>query len=276
VSPAAHALYERNTKLLLEVANLTPQRRLRDAQLCGRAGEGAGVGDRDEIAEVTQLHLVQCPARILYRSWYALDSTPGRRYGRTRKETLMLNLERFVTQCRAALAEPAPELAIKEILQRIVASPSDVQAALGTPRHGEIIPLHHERDLTILNVIWTPGMAIYPHDHRMWALIGLYGGREDNTFYRRSSQGLQVAGGKQLAVGDAELLGRSIIHAVANPLRTFTAAIHIYGGDFFNTPRSDWDPETLQERPFDIARGRKVFDDANERWRAECASEADA
>lgn len=188
----------------------------------------------------------------------------------------MLNLERFVMQCRAALAEPAPELAIKEILQRIVASPSDVQAALGTPRHGEIIPLHHERDLTILNVIWTPGMAIYPHDHRMWALIGLYGGREDNTFYRRSSQGLQVAGGKQLAVGDAELLGRSIIHAVANPLRTFTAAIHIYGGDFFNTPRSDWDPETLQERPFDIARGRKVFDDANERWRAECASEADA
>jgi hypothetical protein len=51
----------------------------------------------------------------------------------------------------------------------------------------------------------------------------------------------------------------------------FTAAIHIYGGDFFGTPRSDWDPETLEERPYDIARGRKVFDDANERWRAECA-----
>ena len=35
------------------------------------------------------------------------------------------------------------------------------------------------RDLTILNVVWTPGMAVYPQDHRMWAVIGLYGGRED-------------------------------------------------------------------------------------------------
>jgi predicted metal-dependent enzyme (double-stranded beta helix superfamily) len=183
----------------------------------------------------------------------------------------MLNVDHFVSDCCAALAGPTPGLTIKEMLQRIVASPSDVQAALGAPRRGEITPLHHERDLTILNVIWTPGMAIYPHDHRMWALIGLYGGREDNTFYRRSPGGLQVAGGKQLEVGDTELLGPSIIHAVANPLRVFTAAIHIYGGDFFGTPRSDWDPETLRERPFDIARGRKVFDDANERWRAECA-----
>ena len=183
----------------------------------------------------------------------------------------MLNVDHFVTECRAALAGPSPELTIKEMLQRIVASPSDVQAALGAPRQGQITPLHHERDLTILNVIWTPGMAIYPHDHRMWALIGLYGGREDNIFYRRRPGGLQVAGGKQLEVGDTELLGPSVIHAVANPLRVFTAAIHIYGGDFFGTPRSDWDPETLQERPFDIARGRKVFDDANERWRAECA-----
>lgn len=183
----------------------------------------------------------------------------------------MLNVDHFVSDCRAALAGPTPELTIKEVLRRIVASPSDVQAALGAPRRGEITPLHHERDLTILNVIWTPGMAIYPHDHRMWALIGLYGGREDNTFYRRSPGGLQVAGGKQLEVGDTELLGPSIIHAVANPLRVFTAAIHIYGGDFFGTPRSDWDPETLRERPFDIARGRKVFDDANERWRVECA-----
>jgi len=35
------------------------------------------------------------------------------------------------------------------------------------------------RDLTILNVVWTPGMVVYPHDHRTWAVIGLYGGRED-------------------------------------------------------------------------------------------------
>jgi predicted metal-dependent enzyme (double-stranded beta helix superfamily) len=183
----------------------------------------------------------------------------------------MLNLDHFISDCRAALTQPTPELAIKEILARAVANPSEVEAALGTPREARITTLHHDRDLTILNIVWTPGMAAYPHDHRMWALIGLYGGRENNTFYRRSPAGLQVAGGKQLEIGHTVLFGESLIHSVVNPLRVFTGAIHIYGGDFFGTPRSDWDPETLQERPYDVERARKLIADANERWLAEAA-----
>lgn len=183
----------------------------------------------------------------------------------------MLNLDHFVADCRAALAEASPELAIKELLARAVASPSDVEAALGTPRQGQISTLFHDRDLTILNVVWTPGMAIYPHDHRMWSVIGLYGGREDNTFYRRVPGGLQVAASRQLEGRETALLGKDVIHAVTNPLRVFTGAIHVYSGDFFGTPRSDWDPTTLAERPYDVDRARKVFADANERWLAECA-----
>jgi len=93
---------------------------------------------------------------------------------------------------------PSPESAIKEILERTVSSPLGVEAALGTPRLGRVVTLHHDRDLTILDVVWTPGMEVPPHNHRMWALIGLYGGREDNTFYRRSAEGLRRAGSKQL------------------------------------------------------------------------------
>src|SRR5262245_28830918 len=181
----------------------------------------------------------------------------------------MLNLDHFVADCRAALTRPSPELAIKDILERAVANPSAVEAALGTPRQGAIAVLHQDRDLTILNVVWAPGMAVYPHDHRMWALIGLYGGREDNTFYRRGGNGLQVAGDRRLETADTTLLGASVIHAVTNPLRVFTGAIHIYGGDFFGTPRSDWDPDTLQERPYDVERTRKLFADANDRWLAD-------
>jgi predicted metal-dependent enzyme (double-stranded beta helix superfamily) len=186
----------------------------------------------------------------------------------------MFSLDSFVSDCRAALTRPKPELTIKEILARAVANPSEVEAALGTPSQASITPLHHDRDLTILNIAWTPGMAAYPHDHRMWALIGLYGGREDNTFYRRGPAGLQIAGGKRLEIGDTALFGESMIHAVMNPLRSFTGAIHIYGGDFFGTPRSDWDPETLQERPYDVARARQLIADANERWLAECSNAA--
>jgi predicted metal-dependent enzyme (double-stranded beta helix superfamily) len=183
----------------------------------------------------------------------------------------MFNLDHFISECRAALTQPSPELVIKETLERAVANPSEVEAAVGTPRQAQLATLHHDRDLTILNVVWTPGMAVYPHDHRMWVLIGLYGGQEDNTFYRRGPGGLEIAGGKQLVTRDTALLGRSVIHAVVNPRRVLTGALHIYGGDFFNTPRSDWDPETLQERPYDIGRARKVVADANERWLAECA-----
>ena len=105
----------------------------------------------------------------------------------------MFNLDHFIADCQAALTHASPELAIQEILKRTVASSSELETALGTPRQAQIATLHHDRDLTILNIVWTPGMSVYPHDHRMWALIGLYGGREDNTFYRRSPGGLQVS-----------------------------------------------------------------------------------
>ena len=186
----------------------------------------------------------------------------------------MFDLDHFIADCRAALAERSPEAAIKELVGRAVAEPARVEAVLGTPRQGEITTLHHSPELTVLNVVWTPGMAIYAHDHRMWTVIGLYGGREDNTFYRRGPGGLAVAGGKQLQIRDVAVLGQAVIHSVANPLRVFTGALHVYGGDFFGTPRSEWTPDTLQERPFDMERARRVYADANERWRAQCAEAA--
>ncbi len=90
----------------------------------------------------------------------------------------MFDLDRLVADCRAALGSPSAEAAIKEMLTAVVARPADIEAALGTPRVGGISTLHHSPELTILNVVWAPGMAIYPHDHRMWAIIGLYGGRD--------------------------------------------------------------------------------------------------
>jgi predicted metal-dependent enzyme (double-stranded beta helix superfamily) len=95
----------------------------------------------------------------------------------------MFDLDGFIADCRAALAADHPAARVGEILGRALGVPADVEAALGTPRRGGLFTLHHSPDLTILNVVWAPGMAIYPHEHRMWAAIGLYGGPEDNTFY---------------------------------------------------------------------------------------------
>lgn len=184
----------------------------------------------------------------------------------------MFDLDTFVADCRKALGESTPEAAVRELVERAVAQPMDVERALGAPAWGGFTSLHRSPELTIINVIWAPEMAVHPHDHRMWAVIGLYGGREDNTFYRRGPEGLVVAGGKALETRDAALLGKNVVHAVTNPLRTFTGAIHVYGGDFFATPRSEWKPDTLEERPYDVEHTRRVFAEANERWRAECAA----
>ena len=184
----------------------------------------------------------------------------------------MFDIERFIADCRAALQDSSPQSAVKEVVERAMLQPREVEQALGTPQWAEIGTLHRSPELTILKVIWAPGMSIYPHDHRMWAVIGLYGGREDNVFYRRSAHGLVPAGGTQLDITDTTLLGKTIIHAVTNPLRQFTGAIHVYGGDFFAVPRSEWKPDTLEERAYDVENAKRVFAEANERWLAQSAA----
>jgi predicted metal-dependent enzyme (double-stranded beta helix superfamily) len=181
----------------------------------------------------------------------------------------MFDVDRFIADCRDALGGPRPETAVRDVVARAVAAASDVERALGTPRLGQIALLHRSPELSVFNIVWTPGMAVQPHDHRMWAVIGLYGGREDNTFYRRTERGLAVANARQLEGGDAVVLGRDVIHAVANPLRTFTGAIHVYGGDFIAEPRRQWAPDTFEESPFDVEQARRVFQEANERWSRE-------
>jgi len=183
--------------------------------------------------------------------------------------TAMFDIDQLVADCHAALTKPSPQMVIRDLVARAVTRAGEVERALGTPRRGGLFPLHQSPGLTILNVVWPPGMAIYPHDHRMWAVIGLYRGREDNTFYRRSPQGLVTAGAKQVVGTETVLLGEAVIHAVANPLRAFTGAIHIYGGDFFGTARSEWAPGSFAERPFDVERARQVYAEANERWARE-------
>src|SRR5215471_17851717 len=169
----------------------------------------------------------------------------------------MFDLDAFRSECSAA-ARGGGQPAIREIVARGVDSPGDVLRALGEPRRAEVTTLHRAADLTILNVVWGPRMTIMPHNHNMWAVIGVYTGREDNVFWRRHADArgaeLEIAGGKALAEKDAEPLGRDIVHSVTNPIARLTGAIHVYGGDFFAVKRSEWDPEHLTERPYDVAK----------------------
>jgi predicted metal-dependent enzyme (double-stranded beta helix superfamily) len=177
------------------------------------------------------------------------------------------DLQRLVADCQRASREDNPALAIREVVGRAVSEPAALLQALGEPRRAEIQKLYHAPDLTVLNVIWAPRMVLMPHDHRMWAVIGIYSGREDNIFWRRIDEAepgrIEAAGARALGTGEVASLGRHIIHSVTNPIPRLTAALHIYGGDFFAQTRSEWDPETLMERPFDVQKALRQFEEAN-------------
>ncbi|RFB80451.1 hypothetical protein [Methylovirgula sp. 4M-Z18] len=179
----------------------------------------------------------------------------------------MFDVEQFTADCRAALNADSSHKSVREVVARAVADPASVLKGLGEPRRSEIQTLYRGPDLTILNVIWAPMMTVMPHDHHMWAVIGIYSGREDNVFWRRiPGRRVEAAGARALSVGDAEPLGHNIIHSVTNPIPRLTGAIHVYGGDFFAAHRSEWDAETLMEGPLDVDRVLRRFEEANKMY----------
>jgi predicted metal-dependent enzyme (double-stranded beta helix superfamily) len=179
----------------------------------------------------------------------------------------MLDLDRFFADCQDAVAADPSHLLVREVVARAVREPDAVLAALGEPERAGINVIYRAPNLTVLNVIWGPGMTIMPHDHRMWAVIGVYTGREDNIYWRRlpadADREIEAAGARSLCRGDCTPLGPDIIHSVTNPIPRLTGAIHVYGGDFLTQERSEWDPETLHERPYDVAKARALFEDSN-------------
>jgi len=180
-----------------------------------------------------------------------------------------LTVEDIVDRCRAARAEQGPALAVRDVVQatcRTVRSSERCRVVMPPSRTG---PSARSDDLTVLHVAWTPGMALNPHDHRMWAVIGLYGGQEDNAFFRRVPGGLEPSGGREVPAKEVLVLGDDAIHSVANTRRDFAVALHVYGGDFFAVDRSEWDAETYEERPRDLGRTMRLFEEANARWRAQ-------
>ncbi len=174
----------------------------------------------------------------------------------------MFDLDTFVADCIAASRETEPLRAIKELLARAVSTPAALATALPPERAG-ITALHVSAELTVLNVVWGPRMTLGPHDHRMWAAIGLYTGGEDNAFFRRSGPSLVESGGRELRPRDVCLLGDDAVHSVTNPTTTNAGAIHVYGGDFFATPRSEWIGPPYREQPYDVERVLALFEAAN-------------
>ena len=180
----------------------------------------------------------------------------------------MFDKDHFIQVCINAI--PKGQGAIREIVEEAVSDSARVMSELGEPQHAGMTPIYRSHDLTIISFAWSPIMSLMPHNHQMFAVVGIYSGREDNVFWRRTERTIEAVGAKSLGVGDVAPLGRDIIHSVLNPIGKMTCALHVYGGDFFepDEPRSEWDHETLIERPWDVDRVKSLFREAEARFSA--------
>ena len=165
----------------------------------------------------------------------------------------MFDLDTFIADCRSAVESDPTHKTVAEVVRRAMAKPDAVLAELGEPTEPGIQPLYQSKNSTT-----SP-----PHNHEMWAVIGIYGGREDNIFWRRIKDHpdglIEAAGAKALSTGDVCPMGPDILHSVTNPIPRLSAALHVYGGDFFEAERSEWEPDALKEQKLDMETVRARF-----------------
>jgi predicted metal-dependent enzyme (double-stranded beta helix superfamily) len=173
----------------------------------------------------------------------------------------VFRLADFIDACRAAVERESGPAEVLTLMHGAVAECGDLAAALAERDPDEA--LFCSDAFTVFAVTLQPGEISVPHDHRMWAVIGVYEGAERNSFFHRSPSGLAAAGVRVVQAGDAVLLGDDVIHAIEHagdgPLR----ALHVYGGDLMTAERSMWHPETGEERPLEFS----LFEEWNEELR---------
>ncbi len=182
---------------------------------------------------------------------------------------LKFDRDMFIDECRRSLDEDEPQLAVRDVVGRAISNPAAVERELGVADAWRVEVLYNDEDLTIMHFVWPPSVDLFPHEHKMWSTVGIYGGIEDNTYYRRAGHSIEASGHRRGDVGDVLLMGVDGIHSVQNPTRQWTAALHVYGSDFFAHPRLQWDPQTGQAKPFDIKNALAVLTVADAQARAQ-------
>jgi predicted metal-dependent enzyme (double-stranded beta helix superfamily) len=110
-------------------------------------------------------------------------------------------------------------------------------------------PLYIAPDGTfcVTALAFEPGASTGVHNHRVWGVVGVYRGLEDQTFYKRRPEGgLRFAGGMICEPGECSYLlpPEEEIHDVLNPTGDCSVSIHVYGADIARVPRQAYCLET--------------------------------
>jgi len=158
-----------------------------------------------------------------------------------------------IEKCKSALESLDPQGSVAAILLEAANDPAIVEAIADRVDFSSLeeLAIHRSEDLTLLAGALPPGFSAGPHNHNLWSVVSACVGQEDNQFFERDGDGLRRSGEASVVAPGVLSNDADVIHAIRNPLDTPLLALHAYGGDLFATPRSNWDPETHKEIPFD-------------------------
>lgn len=156
-------------------------------------------------------------------------------------------------QCLAALRTADPQGSIESILLEAAKDPVIADAIATRTQFASLedLAIYRSESLTLLAGALPPGFRAGPHNHNLWSVVSVCGGQEDNEFYERSGNGLKQIGQATVVAPGVLANDADVIHAICNPLDVPLLALHAYGGDLFGVSRSNWDPETHEEIPYD-------------------------
>jgi predicted metal-dependent enzyme (double-stranded beta helix superfamily) len=166
-----------------------------------------------------------------------------------------------IQQEAMAVAGPDPSR-VQTILTETLAQPGDwLDACYQELGDGDyaLYPLYRAENCrcSILSVVIRPGIPVPIHNHGSWAVIGIYKGRERETWFRRVDDG-SVPGRAELEVeerflhekGTVNLVPDGKIHTVEALDSIQAVSIHIYGTDIITQERSTFDLQTGTEEIF--------------------------
>ncbi len=164
----------------------------------------------------------------------------------------MVDLDKFVADCKAALKDRNPATVVEGLVRDAIADPEGLDAAFAAKVTGPTLEdriIYRDDQLSVVQIATPPGLRSPIHNHCMWAVIGVYDGEEQNWFYSDAADNGNGApeqiGERLLKTRDTCLLSADDIHAIHNPLPRKLSAIHVYGGDLVTREgRSMWNPYT--------------------------------
>lgn len=166
----------------------------------------------------------------------------------------------IIERCTQALETPDPQSSIEAILLNAAKDPAIAEAISNRTKFASLedLAIHRSERLTLLAGTLPPGFSAGPHNHNLWSVVSVCAGQEDNQFFERDGDGLKQTGEASVVAPGVLSNDANVIHAIRNLLDTPLLVLHAYGGDLFATPRSNWDPETHKEIPYDWQKVRGV------------------